>query len=294
MNATQTLVTTRQRAQEHAALLPPLLAEARLLASTVVLGTHGRRQAGAGEEFWQFRSALPGDAWHSIDWRRSGRTDAHYIRQREWQAAQSVIFWLDSGLSMNFSGDAARVSKGDRATLLALALMILLVNGGERIGLIEDSDPPRSGMTQIDRIFAQLDAREPDSDHDLPAERVFPKGARAVFLSDFLGEWAGIRDRITVSADRGVRGALLQVLDPIEESFPFDGRTEFQSMSGAVKFETLRARGIRQGYLERLAERKAALAEICRQTGWDYSCHHSSDAAMPALLWLYAALEKRR
>jgi len=284
----------RQAAQEHAAMLPPLLAEAQHLAASVVMGTHGRRQAGTGEEFWQFRGAVAGDPWHSIDWRRSARSDAHYIRQQEWQAAQSVLLWMDGGQSMEFTGDKSRPTKAARANLIGLATAILLVRAGERIGLMEDPEPPRSGETQIDRLVAQIGARSSGADYGVPAERMFPRGSRTVFLSDFLGNWDRVHDVIAKSADQGVTGALMQILDPVEEVFPFDGRTEFQSMSGAIRFETLRARGLKQAYLDKLAERKDALQSICRRTGWQYICHHTNDAAQPALMWLYTALEEGR
>lgn len=282
----------RQAAQEHAALFPPLLAEAQKLAASVVTGTHGRRQAGTGEEFWQFRNAVPGDAWRSIDWRRSARSDAHYIRQQEWQAAQSVFFWIDNALSMRFSGDKSRPDKGARATLVGLATMILLIRAGERVGLIEDIDPAKSGRTQIERILAQLMNRVGGADYGKPAARVFTHGSRAVFLSDFLGDWGALKDSLTQAADRGVTGALIQILDPVEEMFPFDGRTEFHSMSGAIRFETLRARGLKSAYLEKLAARKDALRDICGQSGWQYLCHHTGESAQPVLMWLYTALEE--
>jgi uncharacterized protein (DUF58 family) len=284
----------RHSAQEHAAHLPPLLAEAQHLAASVVLGTHGRRQAGQGEEFWQFRNAVQGDPWRSIDWRRSARSDTHFIRQQEWQAAQSVLFWSDGARSMAFSGDKKRPSKGARANLIGLAAVILLAKAGERVGLMEDADPPKSGETQVDRIVAQLSARNDQTDYGLPGDRVFPKGSRAVFLSDFLGDWQRIETTLMKAADRGVTGALLQILDPVEEAFPFDGRTEFQSMSGSIRFETLRARGLKAAYLEKLAERKQALAAICGQTGWQVLCHHTDQPAKPALMWLYQVLEKVR
>lgn len=284
----------RHSAQEHAALLPPLLAEAQHLAASVVMGTHGRRQSGQGEEFWQFRNAAPGDAWRSIDWRRSGRSDTQYVRQLEWQAAQSVLFWIDDGLSMGFTGDKSRPSKGARAAVLGLASAILLTRAGERVGLIEDTEPPRTGQTQIDRLSAQLALRQPQSDYGVPSPRMLPKGSRAVFLSDFLGEIDPLVTTLSKAADRGVTGAVVQILDPVEESFPFDGRTEFQSMSGLLRFETLRARGLRATYLDKLAARKAEVQAICGRIGWHYLCHHSSEPAQPALMWLYAALEQER
>lgn len=292
--ATPSITKLRQSAEEHAALLPPLLAEAQRLAASVVVGTHGRRQAGAGEEFWQYRNAVPGDPWRNIDWRRSARGDTHFIRLLEWQAAQSVLFWIDAAQSMDFSGDKSRGNKSSRATLLGLATSILLLRAGERIGLIEDAEPPRTGQSQLDRIAAQLIARNQAQDYGLPANRAFPKGSRAVFISDFLGDWPAINETLSRAADRGVTGALIQILDPIEEEFPFDGRTEFRSMSGAIRFETLRARGLKAAYLDQLAARKDAIEVAAKRTGWQYLCHHTDAPAQPALMWLYAALEEVR
>jgi hypothetical protein len=65
-------------------------------------------------------------------------------------------------------------------------------------------------------------------------------------------------------------------------------------MGGGLRFETLRARSLRDRYLDRLAERKAGLATLAARTGWQYSCHHTSDPAQGALLWLYRALEGGR
>lgn len=290
----QSPVDVRREAQANAALLPPLLVQAQRLAAAVVMGTHGRRQTGQGEEFWQFRNALPGDNWRGIDWRRSARSDTHYVRQLEWQAAQSVLLWLDGALSMTFSGAKTRPSKGARASVLGVSVAILALRAGERVGLVDDMDPPRAGQTQIERIHAQLMARETDADYGTPPVRALPKGSRAVFISDFLGDWTALRAAVLGAADRGVKGVLVQVLDPDENVFPYDGRTKFLSMSGAIRFESLRARGLKDAYLARLNARKEALRALAAQTGWRCYFHQTSDPALPALMWLYQNLKQER
>lgn len=95
----------RACAEGIAEALPPLLADAEHLAQAVLLGEHGRRRAGMGDEFWQYRPAHAGDEARMIDWRRSGRSDAHFVREKEWQAAQSVLIWVDDSASMGFAGD---------------------------------------------------------------------------------------------------------------------------------------------------------------------------------------------
>ena len=116
--------------------------------------------------------------------------------------------------------------------------------------------------------------------------------ARAVFMSDFMGDVTAVRQALTKAADRGVRGVLFQVLDPSEEAFPFTGRTVFESMGGSLRHETLRAGDLRDRYLTRLAGRKDELLQLCRATGWQFHTHHTGDSAQAALLWLWQALNR--
>ncbi|MCB6179129.1 DUF58 domain-containing protein [Rhodobacter sp. Har01] len=283
----------RSRAEALGQTLPPLLAQAEMLAATVMLGEHGRRRAGLGDEFWQYRPAHGGDSARMIDWRRSARSDAHYVREREWQAAQSVTLWVDPSKSMAFTGDKARAPKADRARLLALALAVLLLKGGERVGLAGIA-PPRGGRSQIVRLAARLAGIKDGGDYGAPQVEGMVGHGRAVFLSDFLGPLDGVETALARAADRGVKGALLQVLDPAEEEFPFDGRTIFESMGGSLRHETQQAGELRARYLARLAERKDRLAALARAVGWHFSTHHTGAPAQSALLWLYRALEGGR
>lgn len=283
----------RRAAEGLASALPPLLAAAEHLASSVQLGEHGRRRSGMGDEFWQFRPAHAGDESRMIDWRRSARADAHFVREKEWQAAQSVHLWVDDAQSMEFTGAKDRPSKADRARLLALALSVLLIRGGERVGLADPVAPPRSGEVQLLRLSQVMTAPAAQAEYGAPEARAMLTGARAVFLSDFLGNPEPMRAALTQAADRGVKGAMVQVLDPVEEAFPFDGRTIFESMGGAIRHETLRAGDLRGRYLERLAERRLMLADLARATGWQFHIHRTDASAAAALLWLYHAIGRR-
>ncbi len=184
----------RPRAEALGAALPPLLAAADHLAQAVMLGEHGRRRSGMGDEFWQYRPAHSGDGARGIDWRRSARSDGHFVREHEWQAAQSVLIWVDPAASMRFSGDRKRPAKADRARLLALALALLLLRGGERVGLAGDDAPPRAGRAQADRIALAL-LSEDAEDYGRPDVIGLPPHGRVVLVSDFLGDPAGWRRR---------------------------------------------------------------------------------------------------
>lgn len=264
-----------------------------MLAATVMLGEHGRRRAGLGDEFWQYRPAHQGDSARMIDWRRSARSDAHFVREREWQAAQSVTLWVDPAKSMTFTGDKARAPKADRAKLLALAIAVLLLKGGERVGLAGMASP-RSGRAQMLRLAARLSGEEAQEEYGAPETEGMVSHGRAVFLSDFLGDLSGVEAALGRASDRGVRGALIQILDPAEEEFPFDGRTIFESMGGTMRHETQKAGELRTRYLARLAERKDRLQQLARAVGWHFTTHHTGNPAQSALLWAYAALQGGR
>ncbi len=285
-------IALRARAEDEAARLPALLARAEHLAGAILLGAHGRRRAGMGDDFWQYRPAQLGDSSRMIDHRRSAMGDQEFVREREWQIAQSVMLWIDQGASMRFSSDPKLPQKADRVRLLGLALSILLLRGGERVGLTGTTLPPRSGNPQVLRL-AELFCRDDEADYSPPEHRAMIPHARAVFISDFMGKLDDVQLALTKAADRGVRGVLYHVLDPSEEAFPFSGRTIFESMGGTLSHETLKANDLKGRYLERLAERKAELQRLCTLTGWRYGLHHTDGSGQSALLWLYGALDAR-
>lgn len=278
----------RHDAQALAGALPALLAEADQLAGALALGEHGRKRAGQGADFWQYRPAVPGDTLSAIDWRRSARSDAPFVREREWQGAQGVTFWVDQSRSMQFQGAPAYPSKAGRAAVLALALASLLLKGGERIAL-EGAGPARSGRAQIAPFARALLAPQP-AEYGAPTLTGAAPHGRAVILSDFLGDLAPLQAALAGASDRGLRGIVMQVLDPVEEAFPFAGRTLFRSMGGGTALETQDAGDLRARYLARLAARKAELAQLAGALGWHFMTHHTGGPALPALLWARAAL----
>nr|WP_255734740.1 DUF58 domain-containing protein [Epibacterium sp. MM17-32] len=283
----------RSRAEEAASVLPPLLVQAQQLAGAVLLGEHGRRRSGVGDDFWQYRPVQQGDSRRMIDHRRSARGDQQFVREREWQIAQTVHLWVDQGQSMRFASTADLPQKIDRARLLALATAVLMVRGGERVGLTGGVLPPRRGNMQILRLAEHFTTHD-DIAYAPPEHRALIPHARALFISDFLGPFEELEIALSKAADRGLRGVLLQVLDPSEEQFPFAGRTRFEGPGDGVTHETLKAAALRDRYLERLAERRDALARLCHAAGWTFGLHHSGESAQAGLLWLYHALERRQ
>ena len=122
-------------ARSLSASMPRLILEARRVASTVIHGLHGRRRAGTGENFWQFRRFVSGEPAARVDWRRSARDDHLYVREQEWEAAHTVWIWPDRSPSMVFASPLVWETKLDRALVIAFALAEVLVEGGERVGI---------------------------------------------------------------------------------------------------------------------------------------------------------------
>ena len=286
---TSNTLASRCKAQTEANGLPGLLLRARDLVQAVLMGEHGRRRAGSGDDFWQYRPLYDGENHRMIDWRQSAKTDKNYVREREWKITQTAQLWVDQGASMRFSGAPDRERKSERAQILALALAILLLRAGERVGLSDLSLNPQRGESQIDRLAARL-SQQDDHDYAPPNICGLLPHARAVFISDFMGPIDAVYKSLKSAADQDIKGALLQILDPVEISFPFVGRVVFESIGGSLRHETLKANDLQYRYQQRLDIRRAELQDICRDNGWLYHCHCTDASVQMALLWLYQAL----
>ncbi|MEL6317528.1 MAG: DUF58 domain-containing protein [Pseudomonadota bacterium] len=282
----------RRDAESLAGPLPPLLSAAERLAATVILGAHGRRRPGAGETFWQYRRAAPGDSAASIDWRRSARSDALFVRETEWEAAQTVWLWCDRSAAMDYAGPRAGTTKRARAATLTLALAILLTRAGERVALLngDGAARPSASAAQLERMALMLAQPEPEAEFGAPPPMEPARGGKAVFVSDFFGETAPLEAAVGAAAARGLPGMMLQVLDPSEESFPFKGRVIFESMARSLRYETDRADALKADYQAALARRRDALTALARSAGWRFSAHRTDESAAAALLWLAQGL----
>ena len=268
-----------------------MLAQAEHLAATVAMGFHGRRRAGHGENFWQYRQAVPGDPRSAVDWRRSGKSDQQFIREMEWEAAQTVSIWVDDSLVDGLPRRRAlpgalqgRARGAPRPRGLGAA------DQGRRAGGADGHRRGASrapGRAQLNRMALALGSDRPDDrpDYGVPPNDRMAHGSRAIFFSDFLGDVEAMKPALAHAADQGVRGCFVQVLDESEEVFPFDGRMIFESMGGTTEFETQRARALREAYATRLAERRAKIRDYARHLGWRCLFHHTSHAAAirPAL-----------
>lgn len=286
----------RKRAEQLAATLPPLLVAAERVAATVIQGVHGRRRVGQGETFWQFRHYEFGDTPQLIDWRQSAKSDHVFIRELEWEAAQSVWLWLDLSASMAWRSSDSLPEKRARGDLLALALSVLLVRGGEHVSLIGSGLRPTSGRGALARLALAIatpgGAESPGQEDGLPQVQPLPHSAQVVFFSDFLAPLEQVDRAVRGYAERGIKGHLLQVLDPAEAKLPYAGRVRFEGLEGEEPWLLSRVESIRGSYLERFESQRDGLAAIARAVGWTYACHQTDRPPQTALLALYTALSQ--
>ena len=290
----QTAQSLRADAQALSGALPPLLADAERLAANVAMGAHGRRRAGSGESFWQYRHALPGDNMANIDWRRSAQGDALFIREREWEASQTVGFWLDPSKAMDYHS-AKHEPKSTRAKVLALACASLLSRAGERVSLLATAAArPGFGQAKLHQMAVALAGLDTADDYGILPPPQGARGGHRLFFSDFMGKEEDIFPALHTHAEAGNDGAIIHILDPSEEAFPYDGRIIFESMGGAIDFETRRAKALQKAYRERLDARAAMLKDWAHRAGWHYLRHSTGEKPQAALLWLFSALGVKR
>lgn len=276
-----------------ASRMPRLVLEARRVAASVTHGIHGRRRAGPGETFWQFRPFIAGESASRVDWRRSGRDDRLYVREREWEAPHSVWLWFDRSASMAFRSSLATAPKSERAFVIGLALADALVDGGERIGLLGLAAPSAS-RTIAERLAETLVTHENDLDEDLPPPLAVARQDELILIGDFLSQPAGIAARIDALAARGARGHLLLVVDPIEETFPFDGQAVLHDLEDGLKLRIGDASAWGDAYRTRMAAHREAIRAATRRHGWTMTLHHTDRSASEATLRLLTLVASAR
>jgi uncharacterized protein (DUF58 family) len=263
--------------------LPRLVLEARRVAATLQHGIHGRRRAGPGESFWQFRPFVAGESAHRVDWRRSARDDRLYVREREWEASQSIWLWIDRSASMGYASDLAQAPKVERALVLGLSLAQGFVEAGERVGHL-DLTPPRASRRIAERLAEAIAGDREGLVSDLPPQAPLGPTDEAVIISDFLSPIPRIAASVNAMSSRGARGHLLMIVDPVEETFPFAGQAVLHDLEDGIQLRIGDAGAWGSDYRARIARHRAELDELARRRGWTLTIHRTDrPATEPAL-----------
>jgi uncharacterized protein (DUF58 family) len=275
-------------ARALAAVMPRLVLESRRIAATVIHGLHGRRRAGSGENFWQFRRYVPGEEARRVDWRRSARGDELYVREQEWEAAHTVWIWPDRSPSMTFTSRNALASKLERTLVVSLALAEVLVDAGERVG-VPGLMRPTGSRAVIDRM-AEAIMHDPNDRASLPRGFAPAPLSEIVLVSDLWSPIDEIRTTVSQLSTNGAHGHLVQIVDPAEETFPYSGRIEFVEPEGGGEITAGRAENWRPDYEARLARHRAEIRALADKHGWSFITHRTDRVANELLLALHVRI----
>jgi uncharacterized protein (DUF58 family) len=278
--------------QTLAASMPRLILEARRIAATIIHGLHGRRRAGSGENFWQYRRFVMGEPAARVDWRRSARDDFLYVREQEWEAAHTVWIWPDRSPSMAFRSPLAQESKVHRALVIAFALADILVHGGERVGI--PGLTRATGARNAVETISQTMIHDPSARTSLPIAFAPAPLAEFIMLSDLWSPFAEIKATIARLSAKGSLGHVVQVVDPVEETFPYAGRIEFVEPEGAGTITAGRAENWRPDYQARVARHRAEIRAETERLGWSFIVHRTDRPATELLLKLHERLGSER
>jgi len=273
--------------------MPRLILEARRVAATLTHGIHGRRRAGPGESFWQFRPFVTGEAAQRVDWRRSARDDRLYVREREWETAHTVWLWIDRSASMAYASDLAQAPKVERGLVLGLALADAFVEAGGRGGLLGLMAP--RATRQITEKIAETPVSDRRSlEDDLPPRAPVATLDEAVLISDFLSPPDEIAEVVEGISGRGARGHLVMIVDPVEETFPFQGQAVLHDLEGGLRLRIGDATSWGKAYRDRIARHRGALDELVRRRGWTMTIHRTDRPASEAALRLMTLVTTSR
>jgi uncharacterized protein (DUF58 family) len=275
-------------ARSLAASMPRLILEARRVAATIIHGLHGRRRAGTGESFWQFRRFVSGEPAANVDWRRSARDDHLYVREHEWEAAHTVWIWADRSPSMLFSSPLVAETKLDRALVVAFALAEVLVEGGERVGI--PGLMRASASRNIIERMAETIVHDPTARVSLPPTFSPSPLSEVVVLSDLWSPVEDVHRTLAQLSATGANGHVVQIVDPAEETFPYSGRIQFLEPEDGRSITAGRAEMWRADYEARVARHRAEIRAETDRLGWTFVIHRTDRPGSELLLALHGRM----
>jgi uncharacterized protein (DUF58 family) len=248
--------------------------------STSMFGNHGRRRSGTGDVFWQFRRYQQPDAATMIDWRASAKSDYLFIRQREEETAQTYWLWCDRSASMQFRSAGTDDSKLDRALVLTLATALFFLERGERVGLLGSGRKSFSTRAALDQFE---DVLKTQADTDFTNLPIGHGSGRIVLIGDFHAQDDRLAHAVRLAQRRRLNGFILQVLDPAEIDFPYDGHVRFTDHESRLEEDVGRAEAMRARYIQEMDQWRDKLAAIARSGGWGYVRHNTARDPLPPL-----------
>lgn len=267
---------------------------ARRVVEGFMAGTHASPQRGSSVEFAQHRAYAPGDELRKIDWKVFARSERLVVKEYVEETNLSLNLVVDVSESMAFK--SIGWSKFDYARWCAAALAHLVLKQRDTAGLILfDSEmrakvPPANGTPQEIAILRQLERATPGGPTAVGGvlqslvPRLRRRGITAIF-SDFFDDVDSIMEGVKRLVYRGHEPILVQIVDPLENSFDIDALVRLKGLeaSGDLKIDP---KAIREAYLEEMREHNQALATAARSLSIDYVAV-ATDEPLDAVLSTY-------
>ncbi len=270
------------------AKLPNLLVAAERVAISVMQGVHGRKKTGQGESFWQFREYDSSDSIRDIDWRKSAKSDKIFIKQKEWEASQSIYLWRDSSKSMDYSFGKKIDKKLYIADLILTSLSILLINGGEQVSLLGSDGKKFRTKTAIPELV------EYNINNQFPMieNKPLPSNSNIILIGDFLGDISELDKFLSSLQQRQINIMLIQILDRSEIDLPFLGNVDFHGleMEEMVKIPDVNA--IKEQYKAKINAHNQKLEQLAKKKSVSFIRHMSDENLEKSMQEIYQRLSK--
>jgi len=288
------------------ARLGSLPIKARVIVEGALSGLHRASVHGASVEFVEHKEYTPGDELRHVDWKAYAKLDRYYVKQFEQESQLTVYLVLDASASMAFAGGG--IPKIEYGGLCLAALAYLVIQQQDKVGLVTCGDkrietlvPPRARTNHLHDLLSVLDgvmSRGGTGDESPAvalgriAELSRRRRALIVLASDLFDS-----DDATLEALGQLRAqrhdvSVLHTLDPHEQTFPYDGLTQFESLENDNKM-LVNPVAVRREYLARMEAFQTRCRDTLAAAGVDYHLVSTDRGLELTLLDLLIARTRR-
>jgi len=273
---------------------------ARLVVEGFITGLHKSPYHGFSVEFTEHRQYMPGDEIKHIDWKAYGKTDRFYIKQFEEETNLKSYLIIDASRSMDYASKG-NLKKFEYASYIAAALSYLMIEQRDAVGLtlfdegIRISMPPRATRSYLKELLKELELAKPakttgtSMSLNIIAEQIKRRGL-VIVLSDLFDKPEQVMTALKHFRHKGHEVVVMQILDPLERSFAFDGDAIFKDMETQDEVMT-QPWHIQKAYQQSMNEFLEFYKRQCRDNNIDYVL---LDTSMPFDKALFEYLNKRK
>jgi uncharacterized protein (DUF58 family) len=273
---------------------------ARFVVEGFITGLHKSPYHGFSVEFTEHRQYMPGDEIKHIDWKAYGKTDRFYIKQFEEETNLKSYIIVDASRSMDYASKG-NLKKFEYASYVAAALSFMMIEQRDAVGLtlfdegIRVSLPPRATRSYLKEILKELESAQPanktgtSASLNLIAEQIKRRGL-VVVLSDLFDKPESVMTALKHFRHKGHEVIVMQVLDPLERSFAFEGDAIFKDLETQEELMT-QPWHIQKAYQQSMQEFLDFYKRRCRDNNIDYVL---LDTSTPFDKALFQYLNKRK